>query len=246
MIPTYSLTDGALIRLSRNPVKDPIPELLWNNRAVWTFSFNNSQVSANAGTSSVTTGTLNNVENFTGTSLDDTFNFSNGALIQGSIDGGAGNNILSYSGYGAGSSIVLDCSWFDHRFSGSATGIAGGFDNISKLTGSIGNADTLTGMNSDSVWTVTIDPENLYNASGRILSFSGFENLNGGNNRDTFSFEDTASHVGSIAGGNGSNLLDYQNYTASIIVNLITGTASCISGYYFWNSKCKWRANHPI
>jgi hypothetical protein len=63
-----------------------------------------------------------NIDNLIGGALDDLFIMSDGATLDGSIDGGAGNNTIDYSRYTTPVTVDL--------ITGQATGIAGGIKNI--------------------------------------------------------------------------------------------------------------------
>ncbi len=95
----------------------------------------------------------------------------------------------------------------------SAIGL-GRFLNIDNITGGAGK-DTIVGPNSSNTWDI--------GASGIVTlagtNFTGFENLTGGTQDDTFQFADGASIPGKIDGGLGSNVLDYSGVTSPVIVS---------------------------
>lgn len=78
----------------------------------------------------------------------------------------------------------------------------------------------LTGPHSG---TVTIED---YSA----ITFSGIDGLVGADDEDTFVLHPAAGFDGALDGGSGINTLDYSTYTASIIVNLTTPTATGATG----------------
>jgi uncharacterized repeat protein (TIGR01451 family) len=89
---------------------------------------------ANAGT--VGSYTFSSFENLTGGTNSDTFKLSDGIALTGAINGGGGNNTLSYALYTTGVTVDLGA--------GTATNIGGGISNIQNVTGGSGN-DSLTG-----------------------------------------------------------------------------------------------------
>ncbi|WP_417389450.1 LamG-like jellyroll fold domain-containing protein [Gimesia sp.] len=170
----------------------------------------------------------------------DTFQFSDAGQITGSIDGLAGNDILDYSASSIAVNLILSDTGTTDGFSGSESATLTSFDNIDSITGS-SNADSLTGIDAAAAWS--IDGSNQY-TSANTLSFSGFENLSGGTQVDTFTitgtqthnlagnsgndifaFADAATLVGTIDGQAGSDRLDYSLYTSSLdAVLTILGT----------------------
>ncbi|QGQ29689.1 LamG-like jellyroll fold domain-containing protein [Gimesia maris] len=183
----------------------------------------------------------------------DTFQFSGSGQITGSIDGLAENDILDYSSSWFALNLVLSATGSSNGFSGSESSSLTSFDNINSITGST-DTDSLTGIDATAAWS--IDGTNEY-TSTNTLSFSGFENLSGGTQVDTFTitgsqshnlagnsgndvfaFADGATLTGTIDGQAGSDRLDYSLYTSSINVTLTVlgsfdghqGTESSISG----------------
>ncbi|NOQ17053.1 MAG: LEPR-XLL domain-containing protein, partial [Methyloprofundus sp.] len=150
----------------------------------------------------VNEGSLNDflfsgIENLTGGSNDDTFNFSADGSISGTIDGGAGNNTLDYSAMNAG--VAIDLNTRTH---------------INELVGSTGN-DSLQAADSDNSWI--LDGLDIGTVNG--LRYTGVENLKGGEGADTFELNGGVSS-GLIDGG-----LGLDNLTADDINNnwLIAG-----------------------
>src|SRR5690606_5132547 len=87
-----------------------------------------------------TAGTIafNSFENLTGGSNNDSFVFSNGVGLSGSINGGLGSNTLDYSAYTTAIAVNLQTA--------TATELGGTFSNIGNFIGGSA-ADTLTGAN---------------------------------------------------------------------------------------------------
>jgi len=157
-------------------------------------------------------GTFNfaGFENLTGGSAADTFNFSDGVGVSGTIDGGAGSNSLNYAAYTSAVNLNLATA--------TATGI-GNIANIQSATGGSGG-NTLVGENSVNTWTIAGANSGTVNGT---FSFTNFENLTGGNLQDTFVFNDGATVGGVLDGGNPAVLpgdrLDYSAYTTAVTVD---------------------------
>ncbi|QDV16090.1 Extracellular serine protease precursor [Gimesia panareensis] len=189
----------------------------------------------------------------TGSTGIDTFQFSGSGQITGSIDGLGGSDILDYSASTFSLALGLLSTGTTDGFTGSETSTLAAFDNIDSIQGS-GNSDTLTGINAGATWT--LDGANQY-SSTNTLSFSGFENLTGGTDvdsfnitgsqslnlagnsgNDVFAFADGASLTGTIDGQAGADQIDYSALTTSIDVVLTAngsydgfqGTEATISG----------------
>jgi Ca2+-binding RTX toxin-like protein len=168
---------------------------------------------------------FSSVQNLAGGPGPDQFQFESAGYISGNIDGGDGANTLDDSELTGPVTVDLQTS--------TATSIGGTFSNISSFVGSQGS-DTLVGLDSPSVWTIS--GPNSGSVGG--TTFSSFENLAGGTAADSFAFQAGGSVAGSIDGGGGSNTLDYSALTYSppamsappsdLIVNLALGTATAV------------------
>ncbi len=157
-------------------------------------------------------------QNLNGGAGTDTFRFTSGGSIAGSIDGKGGANALDYSALGSAATVNLQTR--------TATGITGTWANIQSATGT-GTTDTLIGANTTNTWSIT--GLNAGNINGTFV-FTGFANLTGGTAPDTFKFNDAAGVTGVIDGQGSTNALDYSAYTTSIYVNLLTAAATGTGG----------------
>ena len=135
-------------------------------------------------------GDLNNLANFvsmenlTGGNNSDTFDFSNGAGVTGTINGGGGTDTLNYSAYL--SSVVVDLG------ANAATNV-GTVLNFENINGG-SSSDTLTGNNQANVINGNGDDDVIRGASGN-------DTLNGGGGAD-----DIAGQAGNdTVNGNGGN-----------------------------------------
>ena len=144
--------------------------------------------------------------NIMGEAGADTITLGTGGSVTGMVDGGADGATLSYDGRASAVSVVLTGLGGNVGFAGTATGIIGGFDDISTLIGSSStDADTLTSQDVATTWTVsTADAGSL--VATRTLTFSAVESLTGGSAVDTF--EINAALAGSIMGGGGADILN--------------------------------------
>ncbi len=158
------------------------------------------------------------LEHLIGGSGNDTFALLGQGVINGSIDGRAGSNILDYSNYDAPVFINLQNSI--------ATGLVS-FNNISVFTGS-SNSDTIIGADTDTTFRITDTNAGTINDH---LSFSGIENLIGGSGNDSFVLVGSGVINGSIDGGAGNNILDYSNYDAPVFINLQNSTATGLGSF---------------
>jgi hypothetical protein len=179
--------------------------------AAWTIS------GANSGT--VNDITFSSFENLTGSSGADTFTFLPGGSISGNLDGGAGANTLDFSNLAGPITVNLQAL--------TAPGIGGTFSNITSLVGSAGS-DTLVGPDAGATWNLT--GANSGSVAG--VSFSSFENLQGGSGDDQFVFFPGGGVSGNIDGGAGNNTLDYHNLTTNVTIGLGASTATGIGGTF--------------
>jgi hypothetical protein len=157
------------------------------------------------------------VENLTGGTGNDRFNFLSGG-VSGKVDGGAGNDTLDYSAYGVGVTVNLQTS--------TAPAI-GSFAHIEGLVGSPA-FDTLVGPNTPATNTWTITGTNAGAVKG--FNFAGIENLTGGTATDVFKFSAGMNIFGTLDGGGGHDWLDYALYATPVTVNLTTKSATGVGG----------------
>ena len=109
----------------------------------------------------------------TGGANADNFVFAGGS-VSGAVTGGAGDNHLDYSGLGMAVEIALTGTGTDTGFAGTATA-TGGIDDITELSGGTGGMDQLTGLATDSVWTLMGSATHSYGSASRTLSFRSVE-----------------------------------------------------------------------
>jgi Ca2+-binding RTX toxin-like protein len=167
-------------------------------------------------------GDLNNndftgIENLTGGTVADAFNFGPSGTLGGTLAGGNGNDTLNYTAASSPVTVNLE--------TGAATN-TGGISNIEALAGSAGN-DTLIGQNNPNTWNLSS------NNAGDVddqFDFASFESLTGGGDNDSFVFATGVGVTGAIDGGLGIDNLDYTAYTAAVTVNLQTGAATGTGG----------------
>ena len=120
----------------------------------------------------------------------DRFVFANGAVLTGSIDGGAGSDELDFSANTSGLSLTLTGPGSIDGVNGTGSSITSGFSNIDTITGGSG-ADTFT------------------------VTGGGTANLAGNGGDDTFNLG--AGLAGTVSGGAGN---DTFNVTAAQAANL--------------------------
>jgi hypothetical protein len=107
---------------------------------------------------------------------------------------------------------------------GTVPGVVASFASMNSVTGASG--DTLVGGNAADTWSVT--GKNSGQVGG--VTFSGFSNLTGGSQPDTFAFVNGGTVTGTVNGGGGVNGLDYSGYTGDVTVNLPLGIAKLVGG----------------
>ncbi len=167
---------------------------------------------------------FSDVENLQGGTAVDTFTFGLGS-VTGTINGGGGGGTLNYTNVFGSVSVNLQA--------GTAPFIGGGFANITSVLGSFSGADTLIGRNQPTSWTLTALNAGQIAGSGQGgLSFSGFENLEGGTATDTFTFLNAGGISGDLNGGSGFTFpagtpsvdtLDYSRRSTGVVVDLSRG-----------------------
>jgi len=185
-----------------------------NTNQTWTLT------ATNAG--AVGGFTFSAVENLVGGTAVDTFNFTAGFAITGSVTGGDGApnirdvitaassaNTWTLSAANAGTAVMAGVGTVN-------------FSQMETLNGGAG-LDTLIGDNSTTTWNV--GPLNAGSRTGN-LSYTGMENLTGGSGNDSFVFANNGGVSGTVDGNGGVNTLDYSAYSAGVTVNLATGVGT--------------------
>ena len=162
-------------------------------------------------------------EKLNGGTKTDRFKVNEGIIFNGLIDGGAGIDTLTYSGYTYLVTIDLTGTGLVDGFSGMGTGLTGGFANINTLVGGSSALDTFNGTNENA--TFQFGATDTYSSSGHLITFLAFEMLYGGTGDDTFSFVSGHGFNGSIDGGAGDDTLTFASFGSSTQVNL-TGRGS--------------------
>ncbi|MEQ8467688.1 two-partner secretion domain-containing protein, partial [Coleofasciculus sp. E1-EBD-02] len=186
----------------------------------------------NSNAGSINGSNFTAINNLTGGSNNDTFQFNDGVTFTGTVDGGAGIDTLDYSAYTSPLTVNL---------------AALGGVNIEQIAGTANATSTLIANNTANTWTITDSNSGTINDK---LNFSTFSNLRGGNNNDTFSFDDGVTFTGTVDGGAGIDTLDYSAYTSPLTVNLaalggvnieqIAGTANATSTLIANNTANNW------
>jgi hypothetical protein len=160
----------------------------------------------------------------------DLFVFPAGGSIAGTITGGGGGDELEYAPQAGPVTINLQTRAAPQIHGGAA----GGFSGIPVFIGSASAADTLIGLNADTVWAISGGNGGSGTTSATRFSFSGFENLVGGSGVDVFKFAAPGRLTGSLDGGaaplHKGNWLDYSGLTTAVTVNLQTGSATAVAG----------------
>jgi hypothetical protein len=170
-------------------------------------------------------GTFSAMQNLTGGSNTDSFVFSDGAGVTGTIDGGLDTDQLDNTAYTTAVIVNLQTS--------TATG-TGGFAGIEVFHGGTVN-DTLIGQNADS--NFTFNAANTVNYNGTHTAVS-FENYTGGTGNDLFVFNDTVTVSGRIEGAAGTDTLHFGAWAAAVSFMLtgvgatdgFNGTAPMVGG----------------
>ena len=199
----------------------------------------------------VSTNTLDfsGIDNLTGSDQADTFNVNvsatvdivagdgadqftvaGGAVISGTLDGGAGIDDFDFNGVitlptidGGADSDTLDLS-------DGTNAVNVSLDNVTNVEFLIGTAqgDTLTGTSGADAFEIVGSNDN--GTVNSTVTFSSFENLAGAGGADSFKFPSGLGLTGSIDGGADVDVIDYSQYSTGVSVNLATGVSTNIAG----------------
>jgi hypothetical protein len=153
--------------------------------------------------------TFKSVQNLTARSPHNSFVFSNGGHIDGTLNGFVAGK-LDYSTSSMPTVVNLATK--------TATGV-GTFAGITALMGAAAPGNTILGPAAKTTWTVSGPNSGMVSSAGDIVDFNEFEKLIGGAGDDTFIINDGAAVAG-IDGGGGSNTLSYQGSSQNAIADL--------------------------
>ena len=142
----------------------------------------------------------------------DTFQVANGAVLTGTVDGGADTDTLDYAAATTARQVTLSGLGSVDGFAGTEAALSGGFTNMDALVGSAGD-DTLTGRNATATWQLAGTTQYV---STNTLSLTAFENFTGGTGEDRFAV--TVVPAGLLTGGAGTDALDFSNATGPVTI----------------------------
>ncbi|MGZ0163483.1 MAG: hypothetical protein ACKVII_06185 [Planctomycetales bacterium] len=158
---------------------------------------------------------------------DDQFNVASGAVITGTLAGGAGEDVFDFNG-------VITLPTLDGGSENDTLDLAGGTravnlsldvaTSIETLIGT-GQSDTLTGTSGADLFAVTVSNDN---GTVNGVSFASFENLAGAGGSDTFQLQNGLGLSGGIDGGADADIIDYSQYSTDVSINLSTGVSTNI------------------
>jgi len=171
------------------------------------------------------TVTFSSFENLTGGNADDSFVFSDGVCLSGSLAGAgsvASGNSISLAAYTTAVEVNMQSSVI--------TGVTGTYSNIRNFTGGTSLQDRLIAPDAQTnLWEITGQDTGTINTNE--ATFANIEKLTGGTGDDTFTIMAGDSVTGLVDGATGTNTLDYSNYTAAIEFDLAEQTATATGGY---------------
>ena len=159
-------------------------------------------------------------ENLEGGSGDDVFVIQDDARVAGTLDARGGADTLDYS-------PIETVVTIDRRVA-TLPRITGAVVGIEMLVGGSSADDRLIGPNTSITWELTGPDEGTLVGA---FAFAGFERLTGGTGTDRFIVGAEALMTGPIAGGGGSDTLDYSSHTAPVSVDLAAGVATGIASF---------------
>ena len=158
--------------------------------------------------------TFRNYSTLIGGAGNDTFQFSAGAMLDGSVDGGGGLlNSINDSAYTTPVSLKMATN--------SLTGLGGTYSHIQSITPGSG-ANTLTGPTAGSTYNIT----GVNSGSVAGVNFSKFGSLVGGPGTDTFNFTGAGLLSGGIKGGGGADTINLSTLTKIESIDLDKSTIS--------------------
>ncbi|MFP4007270.1 MAG: CHAT domain-containing protein [Spirulinaceae cyanobacterium] len=101
-------------------------------------------------------------------------------------------------------------------------------DNVNFNIPTIIRANSLTGPNSNTTWTLTDSNSGTISGFDNTVTFNNVNTINAGSRQDRFVFNNNVTFNGTINGGNGTDTLDYSNYRQSVDFDLANPSISNI------------------
>jgi len=168
----------------------------------------------------------NGFENLVAGPLEDRFVFQPGSRLRGLLDAGAPSvptdDVLDYSNFGAPVAVNLATA--------TAGNLPGGFAGIHRFQGSASPRDAFIGP--DAPTNYLLAGPNRFVAPG--FEATGFENLSGGTDSDSFVFAPDAGLQGNLRGGEGpgTDTLVYSHFGGPVTVRIGPNTATGVGGRF--------------
>src|SRR5262249_50188620 len=136
--------------------------------------------------------------------------------LGGAFDGGLGIDTGDFTQVGSQAFVVSGLGTLDGYDVTNVPLVAGDLKDIDALVGSANKGNSLTGMNTDSTFTLTGTDAGTYvnNAALRTLTFTTIENLLGGTGNDTLVVKPAGTLAGTFDGGAGVDTGDLSQLTA--------------------------------
>lgn len=184
----------------------------------------------NAGSVASLTPGFVSMETVAGGIGPDTLIVQAAGALTGPFDGLGGTDTVNLSALGPHALTIGGLGATDGFTLSGVPAVAGGLFNVNAVVGSSA-ADTLTGPDVSSTWTVSAANGGSYSddLTTRTLAFSAIESLAGGTASDQFRFNTGGSLTGTIDGGTGADLLTGDNAARTFTVTGVdAGTVSTI------------------
>ena len=141
---------------------------------------------------------------------------------------GTGADLVDVRGIAKTTATSVDAGDGDDAFTVGPIGAPDAGTDPVVLIGGAG-ANALTGPNADTLWRIT--GRNAGIVSGpNSFRFLSVQSLTGGTDDDTFALDPEASLDGTVDGGAGRNILDYNAWTAPVTVDFDAHSATGILG----------------
>ncbi|MCC6508377.1 MAG: hypothetical protein IT423_04670, partial [Pirellulaceae bacterium] len=170
------------------------------------------------------------VENLVGGNQDDRFVFDGQDRISGSILAGDGTDTLDYSAYTSLQPVHVQ------RQTRVASGVPR-FESIEAVIGGASSADELTGRSVTATWNITNPNAGSILDTGTTIpfTFTGFENLTGGDSNDNFVVSASGRLSGKLLGTdtpgrNDADRLDLSSFAIPLTVQVHSTNAGLVNG----------------
>jgi Ca2+-binding RTX toxin-like protein len=160
-------------------------------------------------------GRFADIDLLLGAPVADTFTFTTAGVLNGTLDGGTGTDVLDFTSSTAGRSFIANSLGTLDGLAGSVAAVVGSYDNVNQLLGSSTATDSLSGGSGNDLFELTGAGSGLLNGT----PFANFEDLLGLIGADELRVSAGVSLAGRFFGGAGNDTVVETGASGTFVVD---------------------------